>query len=103
MVSATIRESVSFQRPLRSVTTPASTRVTLVSCPHPNRVKAVTAAIANHPDFITITPALQQEEFPVHTNGSERHATAPAVCLLLSPADQTSYRHSSEQNRGPAH
>src|SRR5438094_7349257 len=45
MVSATILESVSFQRPLRSVTTSVSTRVTLVSLAQPvsNNVPANTA------------------------------------------------------------
>ena len=35
MDSATILESVSFQRPLKSVTTPESTLVILVSCAQP--------------------------------------------------------------------
>src|SRR5213594_2878009 len=51
MVSATILESVSFQRPLRSVTTSVSTRVTLVSLAQPpsSTVPANTATAVLRP------------------------------------------------------
>ena len=65
IVSATILESVSFQRPLRSVTSPSSTRVTFVPLEQP---PSITSA---HPTSNTVRTTL----FP----------RPPRVCITVPP------------------
>src|SRR5690349_9590408 len=111
MVSATCCESVSFQRPLKSVTRAVSTRVTLVSLAHPATENMATPI---NSDDNTCRPAIERRTYPiaisfilVRARVRVNHGTTSTrlICypfyLLPFPGARTNDRRSFAQNRGP--
>src|SRR5690348_15616181 len=118
MVSATCCESVSFQRPLKSVTRPVSTRVTFVSLAHPAIANATHAkaiitedrscqpaaercACAIALSFISIKNI--DVDFDVFTVTGAGKAIWPPSYLLPFPGVQMHDRHSCAQSHAPGH
>ncbi len=75
MESATIRESVSFQRPLRSVCVPGSVRVTVVP-PHPATRSTSTAAITSFFKVILLSFEAREVDSPPEDNIEVTRVTA---------------------------
>src|SRR5215472_7837421 len=100
MASATIRESVSFQRPLRSVTTPESTRVTFVSCPHPLPHITTRNNRVRRPKGQAVIPASPIMPLSFTDPSSLRllGLTDSHAYLLPSPAAQMHGQHFSARN-----
>src|SRR4029079_4670992 len=92
IVSATILESVSFQRPLRSVTTSESTLVILVSWAQPANTTTANATSPIRPRSIIITRYLLGNA--AIDGRSVRAFTWVPVYLPLSQGAQKAYRHS---------